>query len=141
MPYTAWVSIKSGMHNPIILCIDDDPAFTDLYKAILQKHSYDVRIASDAKTGKELAEKEHPALILLDVMMPESDGIRDGFDLLERLRKGAATAKTPIIMISGIGGSDDEKHGKELGASAYIPKQELSPDTLITTVASLLGKE
>lgn len=126
------------MNKPVILCIDDDPTFTDLYTAIFSQHGYVVHTASNAATGQELAQKEKPALILLDVMMPESGGFRDGFDLLERIRKEGTCQKTPIIMISAIGGSDDEKHGLELGANAYIPKQELSPDRLIAAAEGLL---
>lgn len=123
-----------------ILCIDDDPTFTDLYQAIFSQSGYAVHVANNAKIGQALAVKEHPSLILLDVMMPESGGFRDGFDLLERLRKeGGPCQKTPIIMISAIGGGDDEKHGLALGANAYIPKQELSPDRLIATAEKFLA--
>lgn len=113
-----------------ILCIDDDPVFTELYREILGPKGYDVVTASGPEEGYTQAKESSPSAILLDVMMPESGTFRDGFDLLERLRAEDGTKETPIIMISAIGGRHDEEHGMELGANDYIPKQEMTPDLL-----------
>ncbi|HTK04872.1 MAG TPA: response regulator [Candidatus Eisenbacteria bacterium] len=124
----------------IILAVDDDPFFGDLYKTALEPKGYDVRWARDAAEGYEACEHVKPALIILDVMMPEKGGFRDGFDLLERLRReGGNCAKTPVIMISSIGGPDDIRHGLALGANAYLPKQDMVPDMLTAKIRELLG--
>jgi len=121
-----------------ILCIDDDPTYTSLYQAILEQRGYTVVVADNAAKGLALAESEAPSLILLDVMMPESGGFRDGFDLLERFRKSDFSKTTPVVMISSIGGPDDERHGLELGANAYIGKNDLTPGGLAQRIEDLL---
>src|SRR5688572_15625218 len=123
-----------------ILCIDDDPFFGELYRAAFETRGYRVLLAQDPGEGYTRCTKEKPDLILLDVMMPEKDGFRDGFDLLERLRRDGPCQKTPIVMISGIGSADDVRHGMELGANDYIGKQDITPDALCRRIAVLLAK-
>jgi putative two-component system response regulator len=123
-----------------ILCVDDDPFFGELYRAALEPHGYRVIHAQDPGEGYERCKKEKPDLILLDVMMPEKDGFRDGFDLLGRLRSEGPCMKTPIIMISGIGSPDDVRHGMDLGANDYLAKQDITPDALVRRIATLLAK-
>ena len=123
----------------LILAVDDDPFFGDLYKAALEPRGYAVLWAADAAEGYDACLRREPNLIILDVMMPEKGGFRDGFDLLERLRKdGGKCAKTPVIMISAIGGPEDVRHGLELGANAYIAKQDMVPESLAARIAELL---
>lgn len=125
--------------NPRILCIDDDPFFGDLYRQALGSKGYDVDVASDAEEGLAMAERLKPDLILLDVMMPEKGGFKDGFDLLERLRREGPCTQTPIVMISGIGGIDDMNHGKALGATDYLGKQDMVPEKLVALVKKLVS--
>lgn len=121
----------------LIIAVDDDPFFGDLYKTALEPKGFEVLWAKDALEGFEACEKKKPALIILDVMMPEKGGFRDGFDLLEKLRRGGNCAKTPVIMISAIGGPEDVRHGLELGANAYLAKQDMVPDTLLERITEL----
>lgn len=123
-----------------ILCVDDDPFFGELYRAALEPRGYRVLLAQDPGEGYTKCTKHKPDLILLDVMMPEKDGFRDGFDLLERLRKSGPCQKTPIVMISGIGSPDDVRHGMDLGANDYLAKQDITPDALVRRIAALLAR-
>lgn len=128
------------MEMKTILCVDDDPFFGDLYRTALEPKGYAVEWAQNAAEGYSMCRRKKPDLIILDVMMPEADGFRDGFDLLERLRKEGPCMKTPVIMISAIGGHDDVRHGIELGANAYLAKQDMVPDTLIAEIRKQLGQ-
>ncbi len=125
--------------KPLILCVDDDPFFGELYRQALGTKGYDVEVAQDAEEGQKKALRLKPDLILLDVMMPEKAGFKDGFDLLERLRRDGACMRTPIIMISGIGGADDMRHGKALGATDYLAKQDMVPEKLVALVRKVIG--
>lgn len=126
-------------HRPLILCVDDDPFFGDLYKQAFGAKGFDVEVAQDAAEGLVMALRLKPAVILLDVMMPEKDGFKDGFDLLERLRREGPCMQTPIVMISGIGSVDDKNHGKALGATDYLAKQDMVPDKLVGLVKKIVG--
>ena len=127
------------MENKTILCVDDDPFFGELYRAVLEPKGYAVEWAQNAGEGYEAWKRVKPDLVLLDVMMPEMAGFRDGFDLLEKIRREGDGTQTPIIMISAIGGSDDIRHGLDLGATAYLAKQDMVPETLLQEIEKHLG--
>jgi DNA-binding response OmpR family regulator len=98
-----------------ILVVDDEPAVTDLLAYNLRKAHYDVMVASDGLEALRLANKASPDLILLDLMIPEVDGL----DVCRELRK---TSGVPIIMITARGEEIDRVVGLELGADDYVTK-------------------
>ncbi|MFZ5881975.1 MAG: response regulator [Chloroflexota bacterium] len=98
-----------------ILVVDDEPAVTDLLAYNLRKALYDVSIAADGREALRLAGEFQPDLILLDLMIPEVDGL----DVCRALRK---TSDVPIIMITARGEETDRVVGLELGADDYVTK-------------------
>ena len=100
---------------PYILIVDDESAVTDLLAYNLHKASYVVRVAADGREALRLARETQPDLILLDVMIPEMDGL----DVCRELRK---TTSTPVIMITARGEEVDRIVGLELGADDYVCK-------------------
>ena len=98
-----------------ILVVDDEPAVTDLLAYNLRKANYDVLIAVDGREALLLARQAQPDLILLDLNLPEIDGL----DVCRELRKGSAV---PIIMITARGEEIDRVVGLELGADDYLAK-------------------
>ena len=98
-----------------ILIVDDETAVTDLLAYNLRKAHYQVMVAADGATALEFAAKESPDLILLDLMLPEIDGL----DVCRELRK---YSDVPIIMITALGEETDRVLGLELGADDYICK-------------------
>jgi DNA-binding response OmpR family regulator len=100
---------------PRILVVDDEPAVTDLLAYNLRKVHYDVLTASDGRAALRLAQEAKPDLILLDLMIPEVDGL----DVCRELRKSSGV---PIIMITARGEETDRVVGLELGADDYVTK-------------------
>jgi DNA-binding response OmpR family regulator len=98
-----------------ILVVDDEPAVTDLLAYNLRKALYDVLIATNGVDALRLARDASPDLILLDLMIPEVDGL----DVCRELRK---TSGVPIIMITARGEEVDRVVGLELGADDYVCK-------------------
>jgi DNA-binding response OmpR family regulator len=98
-----------------ILVVDDEPSVTDLRAYNLRKASYEVLVAADGRTALNLARQSSPDLILLDLMLPEIDGL----DLCRELRK---TSPVPIIMITARGEEIDRVVGLEMGADDYVVK-------------------
>ncbi|MBI3174286.1 MAG: response regulator transcription factor [Chloroflexi bacterium] len=98
-----------------ILVVDDEPAVTDLLAYNLRKALYNVSIAADGREALRLAGEFQPDLILLDLMIPEVDGL----DVCRALRK---TSDVPIIMITARGEETDRVVGLELGADDYVTK-------------------
>jgi DNA-binding response OmpR family regulator len=101
--------------SPRILVVDDEPAVTDLLAYNLRKERYDVLVAADGRSALDLARAAAPDLILLDLMLPEVDGL----EVCRELRK---TGGVPIIMITARGEEIDRVVGLELGADDYVSK-------------------
>ena len=101
--------------NQRILIVDDEPAVSDLLAYNLRKAHYEVLIAADGREALHLAREKTPDLILLDLMIPEVDGL----DVCRELRK---TSDVPIIMITARGEEIDRVVGLELGADDYVTK-------------------
>jgi DNA-binding response OmpR family regulator len=98
-----------------ILVVDDEPAVRDLLAYNLRKAHYDVLVAADGREALRLAGEASPDLILLDLMIPEVDGL----DVCRELRK---SNNVPIIMITARGEEIDRVVGLELGADDYVTK-------------------
>ncbi|MBK9927203.1 MAG: response regulator transcription factor [Anaerolineales bacterium] len=98
-----------------ILIVDDEPSVTDLIAYNLRKSLYDVQAVGDGREALRLAREYKPDLILLDLMIPEVDGL----DVCRELRK---SSDVPIIMITARGEEIDRVLGLEIGADDYITK-------------------
>jgi two-component system alkaline phosphatase synthesis response regulator PhoP len=98
-----------------ILVVDDEPAVTDLLVYNLRKSGYEPLVAADGRAALRLARQANPDLILLDLMLPELDGL----EVCRALRK---TSGVPIIMITARGEEIDRVVGLELGADDYMAK-------------------
>jgi two-component system alkaline phosphatase synthesis response regulator PhoP len=98
-----------------ILVVDDEPSVINLLAYNLRKALYDVRVAADGREALRLARESQPDLILLDLMIPEVDGL----DVCRELRK---TSDVPIIMITARGEELDRVLGLEIGADDYVTK-------------------
>ncbi len=98
-----------------ILVVDDEQAVTDLLAYNLRKANYRVLTAANGNDALRLAQEAGPDLILLDVMIPDMDGL----DVCRELRK---SSNTPVIMITARGEEVDRVVGLELGADDYVCK-------------------
>ena len=114
---------------PVILAVDDESTNLQLLRQILQdRHS--LLFAKDGPRALELAAKEQPDLILLDVMMPDMTG----YEVCRRLKADPATAGIPVIFVTALTDSTDEVDGFEAGAVDYITKP-VSPAVVKARVA------
>ena len=102
----------------MILTVDDDPAITTLLKLSFELEGHVVVTASSGAEALELARKIHPAAMVVDVMMPEMDGL----ELIRRLRGNDATADIPIVCCSAKALSQDVQAGYDAGADDYVTK-------------------
>lgn len=100
-----------------ILVVDDEKDILELLKYNLEKEGYRVLTAQNGKEALK-AVKQHPNLVVLDIMMPELDG----WEVCKAIRKDPATAKTPVVFLTARDSEVDEVVGLELGADDYITK-------------------
>ncbi len=119
-----------------LLVVEDDKDILELIRYNLQKERYKVASALDGEEALKAVEKEHPDLILLDLMLP---GI-DGLTICKILKGDPRLADIPIIMVTARGEETDIVLGLELGADDYIVKP-FSPRVLIARIRSVLRRK
>jgi len=117
-----------------VLIIEDDAMISGMYKTRLEQEGYAVVTADNGGQGLEVAVREKPDLILLDVMMP----MMDGFALLQELRLKSTFKETPIIMLTNLGTTEDKEKGEKFGATDYLVKANLTPSQVSEHVAKYL---
>ena len=118
-----------------ILIVEDEADIAELVKYHLVKEGFTARTVSDGKQALELIVRDHPDLIILDLMLPGMDGL----ELCRRLRSGSATQGIPIIMLTAKAEEVDRIVGLEIGADDYVPKP-FSPRELVARVKAVLRR-
>ena len=117
-----------------ILIADDEPNILISLEFLLKRAGYQVSLARDGQQALEAIQRERPALVLLDVMMP----IKTGFEVCQAVRADEALNATRILMLSAKGRDTDLAKGVALGADAYMTKP-FSTKELVQKVRELLG--
>jgi len=120
---------------PKILVVDDEPDAVELVEFNLKGAGFAVATAADGAAALKKARAFEPDLILLDVMLPELDGL----EVCKLLRRDPATAGVPIIMLTAKAAEIDRVLGLELGADDYVTKP-FSPRELVLRVKGLLRR-
>jgi two-component system chemotaxis response regulator CheY len=116
-----------------VLIVDDDPFIRKLVATTLEDVSeFELHEAADGLEALEIATREHPAIVFLDVDMPRMDGI----DACRRMRSDPATTDTTIVMLTAVHGDHVERLAEEAGADLFLTKP-FSPLDLLRLVDSL----
>ena len=121
--------------KPKILVVDDEPDALEVLGFKLKEAGYAPILARDGARAIIAARDERPALIVLDLMMPEVDGL----EVCKILRRDPATAMIPIIMLTARAAEMDRVLGLELGADDYVTKP-FSPRELVLRIKKLLAR-
>ncbi|MFC7411202.1 response regulator transcription factor [Hydrogenophaga atypica] len=117
-----------------ILIADDEPNIVISLEYLLKREGYQVLVARDGQEALDTIAREHPDLVLLDVMMPH----KTGFEVCQAVRTTPGIEATPILMLTARGRETDVAKGMALGANAYMTKP-FSTRELVLKVAEMLG--
>ena len=104
--------------RPIVLVADDEPVIRRLYTRVLSTSGYEVVEAGDGEEAMAMLATTEVALVLLDTSMPRLDGLA----VIRRLRAAEATARLPVVLVTGAGAEADRIQGLDLGADDYLIK-------------------
>ena len=121
--------------KPRILVVEDEPDVVELLEFNLRGAGFEVVSAGDGAEALKKAREHTPALVILDLMLPEVDGL----EVCKILRRHPATAAVPIIMLTAKASEIDRVLGLELGADDYVTKP-FSPRELVLRVKALLRR-
>jgi two-component system KDP operon response regulator KdpE len=122
------------MQKPKILLVDDDPDLVRALRLRLRANNYEVTTASDGYAAIATAQKERPALIILDLGLP----VGDGFVVLDRLQSMDALAGVPVIVLSARDPQANEERALRAGASAFFQKPA-DNDELLNVIRLNIG--
>ena len=117
-----------------LLVADDEPNIIISLEYLMKREGYDVLVATDGNQALEAIQREQPALVLLDVMMPG----KTGFEVCQAVRADPALDGVRILMLTAKGRETDVSKGLALGANAYMTKP-FSTRELVQKVAEMLG--
>jgi len=121
---------------PSILIVDDEEDIRELIAMnLLREENYQLLEAVNGLEALDLARKKRPDLVVLDLMLPEMDGLT----VYRKLREDARTKSIPVIMLTARGRLEEKLQGLELGADDYLPKP-FSPKELMLRVRNLLRR-
>lgn len=132
----AALEAEEELDTPRILVVDDDGANRTITRALMEREGYSVEEAEDGQVAMELL--DHDALfslVVLDLDMPRVDGR----EVLTRIRNTPATASLPVVVLTGMGGSEAEIELLEQGADDYISKP-VDPGRFMTRVKAVLRR-
>jgi two-component system response regulator MprA len=126
---------ETPVDSDVILIIDDSKFIAQAYSRVVMGLGYRVLIACDGKTGLFAAESCKPNLILLDMLMPDMDGL----EVLRRLKRTPSTTDIPVLVTSSL----SEKNSKKLieeGAMGYFEKESMTQEKLESAISGILKK-
>ncbi|MEA2088739.1 MAG: response regulator [Patescibacteria group bacterium] len=122
------------MQKQKVLLIEDDEMLLDMYNLKFLESGFDVFKASNGLDGYELAIKNKPDIILLDIILPQMDG----FSVMEKLKKNEVTKNISVFFLTNLKQEEDVERGKKLGASGYLVKATLTPTQILEKVKQFL---
>ncbi len=119
-----------------ILIADDDPFLTQIYSTRLTKDGHQVVACSDGQTALQKAIETKPDLIVLDIMLPQLNGL----DVLSSIRENKQLAKIPVIMLSNLTHAEEQEEAKRRGATEFLAKVQMSPSQVVAALQKYLPK-
>ncbi|MCK5085221.1 response regulator [Candidatus Parcubacteria bacterium] len=115
-----------------ILVIEDEATLQKALNDVLLQEGFEVSSASDGVTGLEIAKKENPDLILLDIILPKMDG----FEVLAKLK--ADDENTPVVILTNLSDVNDVQKALDLGATTYLVKADYHLNEVIQKIKEIL---
>lgn len=117
-----------------ILLIEDEEVIRELYAEVLRDAGYKVMEARDGDTGLKRALGDEWDIMLLDIMLPGSDGLQ----ILKYVKENERLKMKPIILLTNLGNEMIIKEAFSKGADAYLIKSEITPDKIVSEVGNYL---
>ena len=127
--------LPGNMAGKKILVVEDEQALREMYETKLKIAGFEVETAEDGEEAIKKIKNNTPDLTLLDIMLPK----KNGFDVLEEVRKEKDLASLPIIMLTNLSQESDIKLAVSLGARDYIIKSNIMLNDLVNKVKSHLA--
>jgi DNA-binding response OmpR family regulator len=120
-----------------VLIVEDEAAFRNIFKDLLESDGYNVFTAEDGESGWLMTRAELPDVVLLDLALPKLHG----FEVLKNIRADADTKDVPVIILTVVGEQENVKKGLRLGATDYLVKGFYSPREILVKINEILTRD
>ena len=120
--------------NKKILVIEDEATLQKALNEVLSEEGYEVISSLDGLKGLELAKKETPDLILLDIILPKMDG----FEVLKRIKEDDKISEIPVIILTNLSDINDIQKALDLGATTYLVKADFHLEDVLKKIKKVL---
>jgi len=117
-----------------ILIIEDETSLNQSLGEFLKEEGYEIVSAFDGEEGIEMAKKEDPSLILLDIVLPK----KDGYEVLDELKKDSTTKNIPIILLTNLESPEDIQKAFDKGATTYLVKSDYKMEDIANKIKETL---
>ena len=125
------------MNAPKVLLVEDDRDLVEMYETKFKMEGFEVIKSENGLNALDLVKKEKPAVVLLDIVMPELDG----FQVLKSLKVDPETKATLVILLTNLSQETDIKKGTELGAADYLVKANFTPNEVVAKARKAMGQK
>ena len=123
--------------QPTVLIIEDDIFLNNIYNKRLSEESFNVLTAFDGEKGIKAAKQKLPDLILLDLMLPKTDG----FTVIKYCKKDKDLKNIPIILLTNLNDKDDIEKALSFGVKEYLIKVHFTPAEVVDKIKNILSKK
>lgn len=117
-----------------IVIVEDDEFLRSLTSKRLESEGYEVAVAVDGEDAVKIIPKENPDLIFLDLLLPN----KNGFEVLEEIRKDDKTKDTPVVVFSNLGQKEDIEKVKKFGVTEFLVKANFTLDDVVVKLKEIL---
>lgn len=118
-----------------ILIVEDEKILSEMYTEKFRQAGFSVIFAPEAEEGLEIAKKEKPDLIILDILLPKGDGI----SFLQKIKEEPGLSMTPVVVFSNFDDPATKKAAFRLGVKDYLIKTNYTPREIIEKVKAILA--
>jgi two-component system alkaline phosphatase synthesis response regulator PhoP len=118
-----------------ILIVEDEKILSDMYAEKFQEAGFSVILAPEAEEGLEVAKKEKPDLIILDILLPKGDGI----SFLQKIREEPGLSLTPVVVFSNFDDPATKKAAFRLGVKDYLIKTNYTPHEITEKIKGIMS--
>ncbi len=123
--------------NKKILLVEDEEYIRDLYKRQLELEGLSTDAFEKGEDGLAAVEKNHYDLILLDIMLPDINGLQ----ILQKIKQNDANKSVPVVLLTNLGQDAVIKQGFDLGAEGYLVKTAYTPNQIVQEIKNILAKK
>lgn len=128
--------VKAMSNKVKVAIIEDDMAIVQMYRTKFENEGYEVATAPDGISGLELIATEKPDIVLLDLMMPNMNGL----DMLQRLRNQPGGREAKVVVLTNMGDTETATKVYKMAADDYIVKAEMTPKQVSERIKALLAR-